>query len=202
MINSIQGNNPIQNNGITANSRSYVPEFKLRPDVVSINKPMSEYMTKKTVGMFNPSLVFGGVLNGNPAELVVNSEKFGFGVKNAKGNINGQNIELTYQNKTYQGLYGENEFNLKLKKADLLGGTRYITGTINGEEVEFDLKNSKLPKDSETQNIIASVLLLNGESAKVRGEEFNGTKRANWVIQEENEAAMMVMMAPPPGCGI
>ena len=48
---------------------------------------------------------------------------------------------------------------------------------------------------------MASVLLLNGESANVKSEEFIGTKKANWVIQDEKDAAMMAMMAPP-GYGI
>lgn len=192
MVNSIQnhGNSQsimaVRTDGVKTNNPLHkICDFVA--DKFDINKPMSESMIKLPGGWF--STTFAGELNNKKATFNTESKLFKPGVSETKGKIDGKNIEFTVKNsfsrsRTCKGKYGEKEFDLQLENTNIFSGTRYIKGTIDGKEVSFDLKTSKLPEDSDTQDIITSVLFQNGESASVKNDEFNGTRTAAWKIHE------------------
>lgn len=154
------------------------PIYKMQntiSDIADIGKPMSEYMVK-----------FGSTLNGNlnkkTAGLIMQSRFFNLINTGVDGIIDGKNIKATidkfsFKNKTYKGKYGKKEFILNLEKTKMSESTRYIRGKIDGKEVSFDLKASKFPKDTDTQDIISSLLIVNGEAVKIKEDRFCGIKK-------------------------
>lgn len=146
-------------------------------DTADISKPMSEYMVK-----FGTTL--NGSLNKKSAGLILQSKFFNLINTGIDGIISGKNIKasidnFSFKSKKYQGKYGKKEFILTLEKRKISENTRYIRGVIDGKEVSFDLKTSKIPEDSDVQDILSSLLIANGEAIKARQGRFGGIKKAN-----------------------
>lgn len=193
MINSVQSNNMAYQYDVAPCAKLNFPKIEFGSDIVKIDAPMSEHMTKKRLKLTHPACLYNGALNGSIATLKTQSNSFlGLDSRSVKGNIDGEDIELIYKNNSFKGIYGDNEFDLKLEKTNTFGKTRYISGTINDEEVKFDLQNSEIPKDKEIQDILSSVLLLNGEAAKTKDGKFSRVINADWKAKEELMLALML----------
>ncbi len=187
MINSIQGNYGVERAGIMPqNSQAKangVAVLKNLVDVFRSKKVMSEDMKKDYKSLLRPYDTYHGELNQSYAEINVEPGRL-FSASHGKGIIGETPFEVTYKQNHYAGKYGKNEFDLQLRRVDLLGGTRIISGTINGQEVEFNLKGDEVPKDKETQDILTAVLLLNGESVRTSNGYLCGTTVSHYVDEE------------------
>lgn len=176
MINSIQSSYGVNRSEVSKQKRkSPFFDTKIITDTFLSSRRMSENMKFKNKSTFNPYDKFYGELNTSPSEIIVSLSK-GTGKSIAKGIIGNTPIVLNYHNNNYVGRYGDYEFNLQLEKNSIFRGTELIKGTINSQEVEFNLKGDKIPEEKDIQDILTAVLLLNGESARTYGDNFIGTK--------------------------
>ena len=61
----------------------------------------------------------------------------------------------------YTGTYNGKEFEIYTTRNKTKDYIQEIKGTINGEEINLKLKGAKVPKDSDTRDIITSILFAN-----------------------------------------
>ena len=159
---------------------------------------MNESVIKKNGNIFNDFVTeYSGSLNNKNISLLSKSEGLTiFANRNVQGAIGDKPIEFVYNNKAFSGNYNGVEFDLKFEKNNLLDffANKKISGTINGEKFKLDLKNSSIPEDENTRDIITTFLMINGLAPKIKNGQLNGTKLSNWKQQEENEAAAFAMM--------
>lgn len=162
---------------------------------------MDESVIKKNGTIFNNFATrYSGSLNNKNINLTSKSDGLTiFANTNVQGVIADKPIEFTFNNKTFIGNYNGVEFDLKFQKNDLLDffASKKIVGTIDGKEIELDLKNSKIPEDENTRDIITTFLMIRGLAPKVKNGQFNGTRLAEWNAKEQNEAAAAMIMSSP-----
>ena len=51
-----------------------------------------------------------------------------------------------------------------------------VIGIINGQEVKFDLNGGEVPTDEEVQDILSTILMLNGQEAQQKDGKFTCSK--------------------------
>ena len=196
--NTISG---IYNNKTNLNSKNNTTILKTANEdtieftTLTSKKTMKEKMKKHGSGVLGMKYSYKGTINGENSKLTVDNQgKTIFAPHDVKGHVGDKNVDLTYkQNFTgsvcnYEGKIGNNAFNLKIEKKGFLGSNTKITGIIDGKPVEFCLKGGKVPEDKNTQDILTTILMLNGQEAKHKEGVFTGTKDSDWYRNEQAEA--------------
>lgn len=193
--------NNANNKGIKYNSGllnkteadSFTPSSTINEDT------MTEAMTIKKESFWGKETTLHGMINNNVSKLQVSRES-AFGETNVTGNVGDKEVAISYKNNlsgtktNYKGQIGDNSFELKIETKGFLGNKSTITGTINGKPVCFELKGGKIPEDKDTQDILTTILMLDGSEAKQKDGHFNGIQMSDIAEQEaEIEAAETAM---------
>lgn len=159
---------------------------------------MSESVIKKSGNIFNGNETeYSGAINNKNINLTSENKGIAmFSDANVHGAIADKPIEFTYNKKSFSGNYDGIEFDLKFKSN---GISRFfkgekISGTIDGKEIELNLKNSKVPEDENVRDILSTFLMINGLAPKIKNNQFNGTKLSNWKAREVEMVALNSMM--------
>lgn len=164
---------------------------------------MTESVIKKHGNVFNGHVTeYSGSINNKNINLTSKEGLTIFANANVQGAIADKPIKFTYNNKSFTGNYDGIEFDLKFEKDNLLEffAGKKISGTINGKEIELNLKNSKIPEDENTRDIIATFLMIKGYAPKIKNGQFSGIRPSNWRQKEEEAAYIMMYSGQPTVC--
>ena len=192
-------NNTIRKNEINNPILEKTPDtdtFEISNKRVS-NSAMIETMERKGTNLLGAKHTLEGTLNGETANLTVDGEGITiFSKTNVSGQIGDKNANLSYKmenlsNTNFQGKIGNDSFNLTIQKSGLIKKQTVITGEINGQKVSFNLNGGEVPENKDIQDILATILMLNGEEAKQKDGVFNGTKGSDWYQQDMLESMAM-----------
>ena len=167
---------------------------------------MEENVIKKSGHIFNDfTNTFKGSVNGKKVHLDSKAQGMTvFADTNVSGTIDGKEFNVVQKgseslfsvDRTFQGEYNGRVFDLKIEKGGFLNSKTSIVGTIDGQEVKFDLNGGDVPVDEEVQDIISTILMLNGQEVKQKDGVFNGVKSSDW--KEKENAEMEMCMASLP----
>ena len=175
----------------------------INPSTCCINKEtMEEDVVKKKGHIFNDFIdTFKGSINGKAVKL--NSKSQGITVfddTNVSGTIDGKEFNVVKKgaksifsvDRSFQGQYNGRSFDLKIERSGFLNSKASIVGIIDGQEVKFDLNGGEVPIDDEVQDILSTILMLNGQEAKQKDGVFKGIKSSDWKMEEDLQQAMMM----------
>jgi len=160
---------------------------------------MCESVIKETQDFFGRSVKYKGSINNKAINL--NEKTDGvtiFANHTVQGTIGDKEIQIDYNRQSFSGAYNGCNFDLKFENGNLIDmfiGSRKISGTINGEPIQIDFKNSEIPQDENVQDIITTFLMINGIAAKVKDGHFVGTKNSNWYQKQQDEMMAAAMMS-------
>ena len=196
-------NNVVNFKGVEKSDTNLLDKFRVTPqiqaqdsDKIILDRDFIADL-KSNPKMSSFGTIVEGYINRKPATLKIVSGDNGEGW--LEGAINKEYIYLHSVGKSYDGKYGDSEFNFvidynepskfsKFIYKTLLGKTFkpdyfLIQGTIDGKELSLKFPNAAIPNDPKIRNLITLILEDNGLKAQTIKGEIKSLKFSSSAIK-------------------
>ena len=209
-VNDKNGFGSVQNVNNTPQSSNLIERYKAQQALQNSEPPKDTIqLTRDFIADLDydkEKAAFGTILKGHINnknaifKLASNNDECWY-----EGAINKKYLLLHTNGKSYDGKYGDKEFNLNVDfnkpskfteffKGKLLGKTfrpDYFTvqGTLGDKTINITLPNVKIPEDSETRDILTMLLEDNGLKAQTINGEIKSLRFAYSAVKNIKEKA-------------